>query len=181
MRMTGKYIWGRADSTWHSTLTATHAPVTELARKTEGRGHKLYIDNFFSSPELFDDLAKKHIYCCGSVRPNRRATPQDLAPKTTKLKRGDIRVQTRADLTAVMWRDKRDVCLLTNIHSSPAEGNFCNGGGKAIKLQIVIDYNQHVGYVYKGDRMANSYSISRRTFKWTKKIVLSSVSPDHSQ
>ena len=27
-----------------------------------------------------------------------------------------------------------------------------------------------MGYVDKGDRMANSYSTSRRTFKWTKKL-----------
>jgi len=60
--------------------------------------------------------------------------------------------------------------MLTNINSASAERNFCNGGGKAIKPQIVMDYNHHMGYVDKGDRMANSYSISRRTFKWTKKL-----------
>ena len=79
-------------------MTATHATVTELMRKIKGHGHKLYMDNFFSSPELFDDLAKKQIYCCGTVRSNRRGTPQDRAPKTPKLKRGDIRLRTRADL-----------------------------------------------------------------------------------
>jgi len=71
---------------------------------------------------------------------------------------------------AILWRDKRDVCILTNTHSAPAEGNFCNEGGKAINPQTVMDYNRHMGYVDKGDRMANSYSISRRTFKWTKKL-----------
>ena len=30
--------------------------------------------------------------------------------------------------------------------------------------------NWHMGYVDKGDRMANSYSINRRTWKWTKKL-----------
>ena len=92
--------------------------------------------------------------------------PQDLKPKTTKLKRGDIHVRTRADLTAILWRDKRDVCTLTNIHNAPAEGNFCNERGIAIKPQIVTVYNHHMGYVDKGDRMANTYS----TFKWTKKL-----------
>jgi len=60
--------------------------------------------------------------------------------------------------------------MLTNIHSAPAEGNFCNEGGKAIKPQIVMDYNHHTGYVDKGDRMANSYSISWHTFKWMKNL-----------
>jgi hypothetical protein len=139
-------------------LTATHATVTELTRKIEGFGHKLYMDNFFSSPELFEDLATKQIYCCGTVRPNRGGIPQDLAPKTMKLKRGDIRVRTGADLTAILWRDKRDICML-NIYDAPAEGNFCIDRGKAIKPQIVMDYNRHMGYVDKVDRMANSYSI----------------------
>ena len=88
-------------------LTATHATVTELTRKIEGCGHKLYMENLFSSPTLFDDLAKKQIYCCGTVRPNRRGMPQDLRPKSTKLKRGDIHVRTRAGLTAILWWDER--------------------------------------------------------------------------
>jgi len=107
-------------------VTATHATVTELMRKIDRRGQKLYMDNFFSSSELFDDLVKKQIYCCGTVRPNRKGMSQDLKPKTTKLRRGDIRVRTRADLTAILWRDKRDVCVLTNIHNAPAEGNLCH-------------------------------------------------------
>jgi len=56
--------------------------------------------------------------------------PQDLAPKTSKLKRGDIRIRTRAALMAILWQDKRDICMLTNIHNAPAEGNFCNEGEK---------------------------------------------------
>jgi len=151
-------------------VAATHVTVTELTRKIKGHGHKLYMDNFFSTPELFDDLTKKQIYCCGTVRPNRRGMPQDLAPKTSKLKRGDIHVRTGADLTAILWRDKRDICMFTNIHNAPAKVNFCNEEGKAIKLQIVMDYNHHMGYVDKSDRMANRYSISYSTSKWTKKL-----------
>jgi hypothetical protein len=60
--------------------------------------------------------------------------------------------------------------MLTNIHDSPAEGNFCDSNGKAVRSQIVADYSRHMGYVDKGGRMANSYSICRRTLKWTKKL-----------
>ena len=126
------------------------------------------MDNYFSSPDLFDDLATKQINCCGTVRPNRKGMPQDLGPK--RMTRGDLQVRTRGDLTAILWRDKRDVRILTNIHDPPAEGNFCNNNRKAIKPQIVADYNRHMGYIDKGDRMANSYSINRRTWKWTKKL-----------
>ena len=73
-------------------------------------------------------------------------------------------------MTTILWRDKRDVRILTNIHDAPAEGNFCDNNGKAIKPQIVADYNRHLDYVDKGDRMTNSYSINCRTWKWTKKL-----------
>jgi len=33
---------------------------------------------------------------------------------------------------------------------------------------IVTDYNQHMGLVDKGGKMANSYSASWWTWKWTK-------------
>ena len=67
---------------------------------------------------------------------------------------GDLQVQTRGDLT-ILWRDKRDIRILTNIHDTPAGGNFCDTNGKAIKIQIVVDYDRHTGYVDKVDRMRN--------------------------
>ena len=82
---------------------------------------------------------------------------QDLGPKRMTLQRGDLQVQTRGDLTATLWRDKREVCVLTNIHDPPAEGNFCDDNGKAIKPQIVADYNRHMGYVDKGDNGRNLF------------------------
>ena len=39
------YLGDRQRTAQH--VTSTHATVTELTRKIEGRGHKLYMDNFF--------------------------------------------------------------------------------------------------------------------------------------
>jgi hypothetical protein len=50
------------------TMTATHATVAGLMRRVENAGHKLYMDNFFSSPDLFDNLHSRKINCCGTVR-----------------------------------------------------------------------------------------------------------------
>jgi len=86
------------------------------------------------------------------------------------LQRAYLQVQTRGELTAILWRDKRDVGALTNIHDPPAEGNFCDNNGKAIKTQIVADHDRHMGYVDKGDKMTETYSINHRTWKWTKKL-----------
>ena len=69
------------------------------------------------------------------------------------MKRGDIRSMTRDDLTAVAWRDKHDVYLLSNMHNAPAEGNFCDDNGNAVKSAIVEDSNQNMGYVDKSNRV----------------------------
>jgi hypothetical protein len=39
-----------------------------------------------------------------------------------------------------------------------------------IKPATVVHYNRHMGHVENADRMANSYTASRRTCKWTKKL-----------
>jgi hypothetical protein len=56
--------------------------------------------------------------------------------------------------------------VLSNMHIPSAEGNF-KEGGKAVKSLIIKDYTTHMGYV---DRMANSYSISKKTWKSTKNL-----------
>ena len=151
-------------------LTATHNTVANLTRAVEGFGHKLYMDNFFSSPDLYDDLAQKKIFCCGTLKLHRKVISKNLKPKTLRLKHGDIRERTRGDMTPVVCKNNRDVCLLTNILDPPREGNYRDEHGSAIKPAIVADYNCHVGYVDNADRMANSYTASRQTCKWTKKL-----------
>ena len=90
------------------------------------------------------------------MRLNRKGMPKDLEPKALRLKSDDIRARTRTDLTAVVWRDKRDAYLVTNIHDPPTEGNYRDEHGNAIKPVIVADYNRHMGHVDNADRTANS-------------------------
>ena len=57
------------------------------------------MDNFFSSPRIFDDMDRHKINSCGTVWPKRRDMPHDFGPKQLKLKRSDIRAKTRGCLT----------------------------------------------------------------------------------
>lgn len=151
-------------------LANENVTVLQLVRRVEGVGHKLYMDNYFSSPLLFDALLERKINSCGTVRHNRRGMPQDIGQKFMKLKRGDIVTRVKGNLSAVRWRDKRDVYILTNMHSPPAEGSVLDESGNAIKPHVIEDYDKHMGYVDKSDRMANSYGIARKSWKWTKKL-----------
>ena len=128
------------------------------------------MDDFFSSPRIFQDLVTKEIYCCGTVRPNRKDMPKDLGPKK-KTRRGDVHVRTRDNMTAILWRDKCDIYKLIYVHNALAESNFCYSDGKTTKAEIVTDFSRYMGCVDKGDRMANSHSICYRTLKWTQKLI----------
>jgi len=144
----------------HSTtdnMTATHASVRHLTSRVEGLGHKIFMDKFFSSPRLLDDLDRHKINSSGTVRPNRRDVPHDFAPKQLELKRGDARVRTRGGLTALVCKDRREVYMLTNMDPPPAEGNFCDNSNRPMKPHIMERYNRHMGYVDNSDRMTNSY------------------------
>jgi hypothetical protein len=155
-----KVYLGKDSDSATEDMTATRVTVRSLVRRVEGVGHKLFMDNFFSSPALFDDLLIRKINSCGTVRHNRKGMPAELGPKL-KLKRGDIRTKVRDDLTALFWKDKRDVLMLTNMHSAPEEGNYCDEYGNAMRPKIIENCSQHMGYVDKSDRMASSYFISR--------------------
>jgi hypothetical protein len=118
------------------TMTATHATVAGITRRVENVRHKLYMDNFFSSHDLFDDFHSRKINCCGTVRLNRNGMPQEFR-KTMKLTRGDIRTRVRGNLTTMIWKDKRHVNMLTNMHHPPAEDNFRDEHGNALKPVII--------------------------------------------
>jgi hypothetical protein len=53
------------------TMTGAHGTVRGLMRRIENIGHKLYMDNFYSSSELLGDLHTKAISCCGTVAKNK--------------------------------------------------------------------------------------------------------------
>ena len=151
---------GRDSQCESPSMSATHATVTGFTARLENVGHKLYMDNFFSSPALFDDLCTKTINCHGTVRPKRKGMPKNCGQKI-KLKWGDIKTKVTGNLTAILWNDKQNTNILTNMHSPPAQGNFCNKHEKAVKLAIVQDCNRHMEYADKSDSRTNSYSISK--------------------
>ena len=99
----------------HSTtddMNVTHATIRHLTSRVEGLGHKLFMDNFFSSPRLFDNTDGHKINSYKAVQPNRK----DFGPHQLKLKGGDVRVKTRGGWTTLVWKDRQEVYMLTWTH-----------------------------------------------------------------
>jgi len=117
-------------------MSATHGTVLELVRRVEGLGHKLYMDSYFSSPALFNDLFGKKINCCRTVHNDRPGMPKDISSRVIKAKKGDIVMMVRGNQSIIHWKDKRNVYVITNMHTPPVEGNFCDESGHAVKPHV---------------------------------------------
>jgi hypothetical protein len=82
-------------------VTPTHGTVLKLVRKVEGVGHKLFMDTYFSSPQLFSDLCSRKINSCSTIRHNRKGMPANFGPKMLKLKKGDLLCKVKGGASAV--------------------------------------------------------------------------------
>jgi hypothetical protein len=70
---------------WQSatqTMTATHVKVRSRIRIVKGVSHKLCMDNFFSSADLFDDLHTRALNFCDTVRQIHKGMSGDFNNKT---------------------------------------------------------------------------------------------------
>jgi hypothetical protein len=70
-----------------SNITPSHGTVLRLAREVEGDGHKLFMDNYVSLPQMFSELYNRKINCCGTICHNRQGMSETLGQKILKLKR----------------------------------------------------------------------------------------------
>jgi hypothetical protein len=68
-------------------ITATHTTLRHLTCRVEGLGHKMFKDNFFPYPRLFDDVDTRKINSYRTVQPNRKEMPHDWT-KTTEIEKG---------------------------------------------------------------------------------------------
>ena len=61
--------------------------VNRMCQPFSNRGHHLYMDNLFSSPELFNDLATNQMGACGTLLVNFVGTPDAIM--ASKMRKGD--------------------------------------------------------------------------------------------
>ncbi|GFY22141.1 piggyBac transposable element-derived protein 4 [Trichonephila clavipes] len=118
--------------------------------------------------KLFQQLHKEYkMNSCGPMRSNRKHYPKKLAFQ--KMKKGDLSTKFGSVMTAMCWKDKREVFMLSTMDDSEmSKTTLCND--RCEKPALITCYNSNMGFVDLSDRMANSYTLGRKTLKWTKKL-----------
>jgi hypothetical protein len=58
-----------------------------------------------------------------------------------KLKKGEVEISIRRQLTVLKWKDKRDICMLSSIHNEEMQSVHDNKGSVKEMLKLHIYYN----------------------------------------
>ncbi|XP_062403805.1 piggyBac transposable element-derived protein 4-like [Sardina pilchardus] len=134
-----------------------------------GKGHVLYVDNWYSSPTLFLYLMKRRTGACGTVRANRKGMPTF----PSKMRKSDVEFKRAGQLLAVKWHDKRDVHVLSTVSKAVIADSdkmdYMTGQRKS-KPSCVLDYNKHMGAVDRFDMRNSFVECTRKSLKWYKKV-----------
>lgn len=87
--------------------------VINLTKNIQGKYHRVFFDNFFSSLELMEDLFKNKIYACGTVRGNRKGLPtHQMNDKVMNRGESEGRVST-TNVSWIKWKDNRPIQFLS--------------------------------------------------------------------
>uniref|UniRef100_A0A1X7T5W6 PiggyBac transposable element-derived protein domain-containing protein n=1 Tax=Amphimedon queenslandica TaxID=400682 RepID=A0A1X7T5W6_AMPQE len=62
-----------------------HKVATELVSDYRDKGYTLFMDNYYSSPKLFNDLVKSRFCACSTVRSDRRGIKQTFKDKVLSI------------------------------------------------------------------------------------------------
>jgi len=144
-----------------NTIGVSGAIVMKMIDKYLYKGHNLYVDNWYSSPALFEVLHQKKTGACGTVQVNRRGLPNFQEFNLNE----NEQVSFHTDiLLALKWKDKKDVHMLSTIHGTDmtaARKVHYQTGRPIWKPISVQDYNENRGLIDKSD-MQISFSESLR-------------------
>lgn len=151
-----------------SDLPMSSQVVMTLMKPLLNKGYCLTMDNFYNSPQLADLLIGKKTDVYGTLRVSRKEVPKEL--KNKKLKKGEIIGFQRGKVAVMKWKDKKDVFLISTIHSI-SKVEIETRRGRTEKPQLVLDYNCTMGGVDRVDQHLSSYVVPRkRGKKYYKKI-----------
>ena len=145
-------------------------PAT-LMERYFGKGHNLYIDNFYTSCILAKYLIENGTNIRGTIRENRKQFPIEL--KNTSLQKGEATFYQHDSVVIVNYRAKGDstrgqpkvVHVLSTSHGTAMKNtNRVDTDGNVIqKTTSIIDYNHNMGGVDLVDQQLDSLDVLRKS------------------
>lgn len=156
--------------------------VMNLVNKLpSGEHYSFYIDNFFTSIPLLNELQTLGHDCTGTVRQNRvDGAPLTEVKKMKKLHRGsfDQLTDESTGVTVVRYMDNNVVTVASTVYGVNPLGKASRWSRKELKkIQIdqplsVTKYNMYMGGVDRLDQNVSKYRVATRMKKWYWQLAM---------
>ncbi|CAH2319774.1 Hypothetical predicted protein [Pelobates cultripes] len=145
--------------------------VWDLILPLLNKGYKLWVDNYYTSIALFQNLSCFETLACGTVRKNRRGFPQTLT--RGRRSRGSSSALRKDEMLALRFTDMKDVYMLSTMHDERTVPVSVRGGTEQLeKPKCIVDYNKYMEGVHLADQCIQPYLVNRKSRTWYKKIAI---------
>lgn len=142
--------------------------VMKLMENRLDKGHSLYMDRYYNSISLSEQLLERGTYCTGTLKTNRKGNPASVVK--AKLGKGDVVFQHCNGISVGKWHDTRDVPFITTEYSHQVITYKDKYGKTKTKPLAIKKYNTFMCGIDKQDQMLSYYSFERKTVRWDLKM-----------
>lgn len=156
--------------------------VWKLCQWLQSQGYHVYFDNFYTSPQLVNDLFEKGTPSCGTITQNRKGYPvtmKDGKSWSKQVDRGDMRWTRDGVCLILQWKDNKIVTMVSSIDKGngstevkrKVKGSDLKWGTSLVKQPTCIQrYNQFMNGVDRSDQHLAKYNLLRKCLRWWKTL-----------
>ncbi|KAJ8349302.1 hypothetical protein SKAU_G00244320 [Synaphobranchus kaupii] len=155
--------------------------VINLLTPYLGTGYQVYVDNWYTSTALFQELHGIRFGACGTCRENRKGYPvTKVNDMPRNAERGTVKWIRQGQMLYVKWMDTWEVKMCSTFHMAfqgdTTVRNVRNTDGTWTSCRVPIpvsvrEYNKFMGGMDLSDALLKYYSIRRKTMKWYKALL----------
>lgn len=137
----------------HKDIGKLGSVVMSLLEPYLGKGQALYVENWYTSPALFDILHKNGTNACGTVKKRRIGMPR----MNEKLQKGEACFRSSVNMLAIKWQDKKDVFMISTMHREEFVNVPKHWKQEIVEKPVCVhDYNKLMGAVDKTDMVIST-------------------------
>jgi hypothetical protein len=125
----------------------------------ENYGHKLFTDNYYTSPNLAYELLRKGFYMTGICRNNRKGLPRNIKDDLKNLT--GVKYFVKNGLSLTLYEDKKNIILVSNCYTNKIENSKPIVVNKYnLKLICTINKQIHMFLIGKAKNGGSEYFLS---------------------
>ncbi|XP_021194177.3 piggyBac transposable element-derived protein 3 [Helicoverpa armigera] len=175
----GELYQGASTGNTHPELGVGASVVLDLISKLPPGTYSFYMDNYFTSLPLLDEIKTLGHDATGTVRANRvEKAPLKEAKDMKKMSRGsfDQCTDTLTNITLVRYNDNNIVTVASTecgVEPLAKVKRYCDKQKKDVdQPRCIVNYNKYMGGVDRLDQNVGCYRISIRLKRWYWQLLM---------